>query len=176
LWPQFHDFTMQFDADAAAHADDHGLSFERFEPLFKMLYEIRCQDLQPLRRYASLPRTTLKQVAARLNVIKLQLEELLSSCEPPAVSFPRIDPAEQSRGASEVAYHVRRLWRIPDGPIKNLVQRVESAGCIVIEFDFGSRKIDGTGDFVSGVPSSTSIRERIPFELALPSLTNLVTW
>jgi len=104
------------------------------------------------RKYASLPKPILRRVVAKLNVVKLQLEKMLSASEPISAPFPRWDPSEHVGGASGVAALVRTNLRIPDGPIRNLVRRVEQAGCVVFEIDFGTRKIDGCGDFVGDVP------------------------
>jgi Zn-dependent peptidase ImmA (M78 family)/DNA-binding XRE family transcriptional regulator len=104
------------------------------------------------RKYASLPNSVLKEVVARLNVLKLQISKLLQRCEPPHVDVPFLDPEEHPVGPVGVARTIRRLWRIPDGPVKDLTYWAERAGCVVFEVDFGTRKIDGCGDFVGDVP------------------------
>ena len=38
---------------------------------------------------------------------------------------------------------LRAAWRMPIGPVKNLIRWVEAAGIIVVEEDFGTHRIDG---------------------------------
>ena len=104
------------------------------------------------RRHLTLPKTVLKQCIARMNIMKMQIARLLEASEPLECRIPHLDPDEVNGGAPEVARRIRQLWRIPDGPIRNLTQVVEEAGCIVIHFDFGTRKIDGCSDVVGTTP------------------------
>ena len=39
---------------------------------------------------------------------------------------------------------LRSYWNLPDGPIKNLTQLIESTGVIVVPVNFGMRSIDAT--------------------------------
>ena len=118
------------------------------------------------RKYSSLSKFVLRHAVARMNVVKIHLEKLLAASEPLDTSFPVIDPHEIKGGPSGAAQLVRRLWRIPDGPIKNLTAWVEKAGCLVYEFDFKTRKIDGCGDLIGDIPviflneSTSAVRAR----------------
>jgi Zn-dependent peptidase ImmA (M78 family) len=104
------------------------------------------------RRHLAINKMLLKQSVARMNIMKMQIERLLAASEPLECRFPRLDPDEVKGGVPSIAQQVRRLWRIADGPIRNVTQAVESAGCIVIHFDFGTRKIDGCSDVLAGTP------------------------
>lgn len=73
-----------------------------------------------------------------LNVAKL-LEGL--SLEPTR-RFRAFDSDEYG-GPEEVAQALRRSWRLPPGPIPDLVAVIESAAGIIISTDFGSRKFFG---------------------------------
>src|SRR5690606_12170407 len=44
---------------------------------------------------------------------------------------------------NEAATMLRAAWRMPIGPVRNLLRWVESAGVIVVEEDFGTHRIDG---------------------------------
>ena len=46
---QLDDCVVKIDADAAAHADDHGLAFHRLEPALVVLHEIGGDEIDPLR-------------------------------------------------------------------------------------------------------------------------------
>src|SRR6185312_2966339 len=48
LWPKLHELLIEIDTYTPTHADDHGLSFECFEPFFEMVDNILRDQLQPL--------------------------------------------------------------------------------------------------------------------------------
>jgi len=56
--------------------------------------------------------------------------------------FCNLDPDEYN-GPVEVARILRRLWRVPRGPIPNMVALLESAGAMVILSEFGTSKLMG---------------------------------
>ena len=56
--------------------------------------------------------------------------------------FVTLDPDELG-SPQAVARHLRALWRIPSGPIPNLVWLIESAGAVVLFRKMRSRKLDG---------------------------------
>jgi Zn-dependent peptidase ImmA (M78 family)/transcriptional regulator with XRE-family HTH domain len=104
------------------------------------------------RRYLTLPKLILRQSIARMNIVKRQIRHLLSGAEPLETKIPHCDPEEFPGGVPAIAKHIRQLWGMAPGPVRNLTQLIESAGCIVIHFDFGTRKIDGCSDVVDGTP------------------------
>jgi Zn-dependent peptidase ImmA (M78 family) len=59
------------------------------------------------------------------------------------------------------------MWKLPPGPVRNLVRLIEDLGCLVVPIDFGSRKIDGCSLFIDAVPvifvnaSISAARQRI---------------
>jgi Zn-dependent peptidase ImmA (M78 family)/DNA-binding XRE family transcriptional regulator len=57
--------------------------------------------------------------------------------------FYTIDLDEYNGSPAEVARALRRSWRIPDGPIINLTALLESAGALILQADFGNRKLFG---------------------------------
>lgn len=104
------------------------------------------------RKHATLETSILKPSVAKMDIVQRNLQKLFSSVEPVELKLPYIDPEEIPGGAAEVARRVRRCLRIADGPIRNLTEVLEEAGLLVVPFDFGTRKIDGCGDFLDGVP------------------------
>ena len=56
-------------------------------------------------------------------------------------AFPTMDIDEYG-SPEEIAQILRRHWRLPSGPIRNLVLVIEAAGGIVVRHAFGTRKID----------------------------------
>jgi Zn-dependent peptidase ImmA (M78 family) len=75
-------------------------------------------------------------------------------CEEVAVraeqSVPRLDVFEVTPAAS--ARIVRMQWRMPVGPIRNLMRWLEAAGCVVIEEDFGTARVDGLSQWIDDYP------------------------
>lgn len=104
------------------------------------------------RKHATLEASILKPSVAKMDIVRRNLQRLFTAVEPVALKLPYIDPEETPGGAAEVARRVRRGLRIADGPIRNLTEVMEEAGLLIVPFDFGTRKIDGCGDFLDGVP------------------------
>jgi Zn-dependent peptidase ImmA (M78 family) len=47
----------------------------------------------------------------------------------------------------QVAQELRLSWHLPPGPVKDVIRTLEAAGILVVEFDFGSRRISGLSTF-----------------------------
>ncbi len=84
----------------------------------------------------------LEHLEAHLNVLRLNIRHLAASITiEPAFDFPRLDLDEVGSPA-EAARQVRRLCRVPSGPIVNLVRMIEDLGILIIEQPFDSDRID----------------------------------
>jgi Zn-dependent peptidase ImmA (M78 family)/DNA-binding XRE family transcriptional regulator len=103
------------------------------------------------RRRMAIPALLLRQCEAKMNIIKLNIAQLLSAAEPIECRLPGMDIEEQG-GVRKIAEAIRKLFRFPPGPIRNLTEGVEAAGCIIMPFDFGTRKIDACSIFVGDMP------------------------
>lgn len=105
------------------------------------------------RKRSGLPASILKMCDARMNVKRLHVECLVKAAEFETVDLPYLDPDETNGGAAQIARQLRAHWKIPRGPIKNLVKIVEDAGIVVVLFDFGTNKLDGLSLFADdGTP------------------------
>ena len=94
------------------------------------------------RKRQSLPIGKQRELQASLNVRRMEISRLLQSVEiETEASFPRLD-VEDYDSPEQIAQLVRRSWRLPLGPIRNLVHSIENAGGIVISGSFGTRKLD----------------------------------
>lgn len=118
------------------------------------------------------PAALKRQAQANANIRRLQVKRLLRSSEVLAPDmFPHI-PVDEVGGRPEVvAQEVRKILRIPSGPIRNLTRIAERAGAIVFHCDFGTNQIDGTNIRLPGEPpllflNSESSGERLIFSLA----------
>ncbi|MFF0244230.1 ImmA/IrrE family metallo-endopeptidase [Streptosporangium sandarakinum] len=72
---------------------------------------------------------------------------------------PTIDPLEMT--PSEAARLVRMQWRMPLGPVRSLIRWLEYAGCLVIEEDFGTTRVDGLSQWIDDYPIIL-VNSRVP--------------
>ncbi len=113
-----------------------------------------------MRRRATAPARAWIRLEARLNVLREQLHLLLSSIDYQAPnSLPRLDPLDYL--PHEAARLTRAQWRMPQGPVRNLTAWMESAGCLIIEQDFGTSRVDGLSQWIDRYPV-VMINARIP--------------
>lgn len=104
-----------------------------------------------MRRRATAPATAWRRLEARLNMHRLHTRRLLHEMNLRAeLSIPLLDPVDTS--PSTAARVTRMQWRLPTGPVRHLVQWMESAGCLIIEEDFGTSRVDGLAQWVDGTP------------------------
>ena len=104
-----------------------------------------------MRKRATAKPTLWKQLEARLNVYRMHTSLLFEEVSLRADQhIPTFDPLDVS--PSDAARMVRMQWRMPIGPVKDLIGWVESAGCVVILQDFDTPKIDGMSQWIGGHP------------------------
>jgi Zn-dependent peptidase ImmA (M78 family) len=105
------------------------------------------------RKRASLPAKVANRMEALVNIKRMEISKLVHKIEIEHKERPAWDTDDFKGGAREIARHLRHYWNIPNGPIKDLVEIVEDAGCVVLFFDFGTPKIDGLTVYCdNGVP------------------------
>jgi Zn-dependent peptidase ImmA (M78 family)/transcriptional regulator with XRE-family HTH domain len=96
------------------------------------------------RKRKSMPSKLLDAIEAEMFAAQLQIKRLLADLEIDAPNtFVTLDLDEFNGDPIAVAQEVRRLWRLPRGPIPNLIRVIEAARGIVIFRDFGTSKLDG---------------------------------
>ena len=123
------------------------------------------------RKKASVGRTPIEKLIADLNVRMSHLRTMLQSADiEPELHFPEYDP-EEDGSPEEIARNVRRTWYMPSGPISNLTEYAERAGCIVILCDMPDAGIDGVSYRVSDLPPMVFLNrarpaDRLRFSLA----------
>lgn len=124
------------------------------------------------RKRASLGQRALDRIHAAINIRALQLRELLKSAAvDPELELRRIDVDTFDGEVEEIARAVRSFWRLPRGPIANLMGLLERAGIILIPMDFGDPEIDAVAQVVPGLPpmiffSTHAPMDRLRFTLA----------
>jgi Zn-dependent peptidase ImmA (M78 family)/transcriptional regulator with XRE-family HTH domain len=113
--------------------------------------DLLCWDDEPFgfgsasffhRKQQSLSQKHLRAIQARVNMLRIRLTHLLQeiSIEPDA-EMPRID-VDDAGSASEVARRLRAAWRLPMGPLDNIVELIESTGGCVFLTDFETHRIN----------------------------------
>jgi Zn-dependent peptidase ImmA (M78 family)/transcriptional regulator with XRE-family HTH domain len=104
-----------------------------------------------MRRQKTVKASVWRRLEARLNMHRLHcsllFEEVALGC---MNIIPTYDPEETP--PAEAALLTRAQWRMPIGPVRNLTRWLESAGCLVIEEDFGTTRVDGLSQWIGDYP------------------------
>ncbi len=108
-----------------------------------------------MRRRRTAKPTVWRRLEARLNVYRMHISLLMREVEvEPVLALPRFDPLEYP--PADAARLVRMQWRMPLGPVRDLIGWLESAGCVVVAEDFGSMtgggRVDGLSQWVADSP------------------------
>ncbi|NAZ80574.1 ImmA/IrrE family metallo-endopeptidase [Kineococcus sp. R8] len=107
-------------------------------------------DAHMRRRQTAKP-TVWRQLEAELNVLRMHASLIFEEVHLQSqMRIPTFDPIEVR--ASDAARLTRMQWRMPVGPVRNVVRWLEAAGCLVIERDFGNSRVDGLSQWVSDTP------------------------
>lgn len=83
-----------------------------------------------------------RKIEGRTELARLGASRILEEVNvAPTLSWPSVD--DPLGDDPEVAAStLRRVWRIPPGPVTNLIEFIESAGTIVLRVDFGHPKVE----------------------------------
>ena len=92
------------------------------------------------RKRATLSAKTLDKVHASIEIKCIQVKKLLNSISIDHLPIPSYNVEDAT--PAEIARMTRVLWQLPRGPVRNLIDVIESAGGIIIPMDFGTDKID----------------------------------
>ena len=112
-----------------------------------------------------------KRIDALLDLHRFGSERLLQSIELGAdFSVPALS-VNDFPDIGQIAASVRKIWRMPDGPVANLIGWLEQASCLVFSYDFNSDKIDEAVQWIDPTPpiilvNSTAPADRLRFSLA----------
>ncbi len=119
-----------------------------------------------MRRRKTAKPTIWRQLEAKLNMYRLHTRYLFEEVSLQAEQIvPRFDPVETL--AEDAARLTRMQWRMPVGPVYDLIGWIEASGCVVIEEDFDTARVDGLSQWVGDHPvilmsiSSPTDRKRL---------------
>lgn len=101
-------------------------------------------------RKQEMPSKQLRALEAITNVRAFEVMRLLKGVEIETdARFHRMDIDEYD-SPDEIARITRAMWRLPTGPVQNLMLAVESAGGVVVVCSFGTRKLDALSHWMHG--------------------------
>jgi len=115
------------------------------------------------RKRKTIPAKKRRQLEANLNVRVIEICNLVDSIEINTERvFPTMDVDDCREGAVEIAKLLRTKWKMPLGPIHNIVDCIESAGGILLECDFATSKMDSLSIWLEGKPPIFFVNSDIP--------------
>ncbi len=104
------------------------------------------------RKRSTAGKRDLNQIHAGANVLRMEIARLLELVDvEPEIPIPDFDPAEFD-SATEVARACRATWRLPRGPVHNMVELLERTGAVVAIRDLPSRKLDAVTQWHRSTP------------------------
>jgi Zn-dependent peptidase ImmA (M78 family) len=123
------------------------------------------------RKKADVSARELDSVVAELNFRVMHLRRFFEGAAVKNTSdLPRMD-IDEYRDPEQIAVLVRRHWRVPAGPIRNLTLLAEKAGVLVVSSSLSGASISGVTFAVPGMPplivlNSEQPADRMRFSLA----------
>ena len=122
------------------------------------------------RKRSALSKKTLCKIDAHLNIRRIHLHKLLEELEITGDGIPEYYVGNPDLPEA-IARKLRKFWKVPTGPIDNIMSLIEKAGCIVINCDFDSKLIDGVSSRSADLPPMIFVNkdisgDRLRFTLA----------
>ncbi|AXO32610.1 ImmA/IrrE family metallo-endopeptidase [Micromonospora sp. B006] len=115
-----------------------------------------------MRRQATAKPTTWRQLEAKLNMYRMHARHLFEDVSLRADQrIPTFDPIDVD--PQDAARLVRMQWRMPVGPVRSLIKWMEAAGCLIIEEDFGTPRVDGLSQWIGEHPVIL-LNSRVPVD------------
>lgn len=104
-----------------------------------------------------------KRIHGVVNLLRIAVKRFNDFVEIDSTKpLPMFDLTEFDGNPSRIAQALRGLWKLPDGPIKNLTALLEAAGVIVTPCDFGTRAMDATSLRLAEMPPLIFVNQDIP--------------
>ncbi|MGH3771074.1 MAG: helix-turn-helix domain-containing protein [Pseudonocardiaceae bacterium] len=113
-----------------------------------------------MRRQKTTKATLWRRLEARLNMYRLHASLLFEEVSLRSTNIiPTFDPEETQPAAA--ALMTRAQWKMPVGPVRHLIRWLEAAGCVIIEEDFETARVDGLSQWIGDHPVIL-INNRLP--------------
>lgn len=94
----------------------------------------------------------LNKIHAQVNLLRMQAARLLQYADVSTdYKFHRLD-MKKLGSPEEAARRLRQLWQLPTGPVRNVVDSIESAGGVIFLCDFESDQVEGISQWPLDAP------------------------
>lgn len=102
------------------------------------------------RKRATFSVKSLNKLEAYVCVISHAIDQMASSLELPNLDIPQVEPYEELQ-PEDIAYRIRNYFRLPKGPVVNIIGLLEQHGIIVVNLNIpDTEKFDGMTLFTKG--------------------------
>ncbi len=117
------------------------------------------------RKQKTLPVKTLDMFNAKVNIFRDIVLQLLRDVDIEHMqTFPQIDVDELRQDVEYIAEMVRAAWKLPPGPINDLIGTIENAGGVAHISSFGTNKIDAVVQWIPPAPPVFLVNQDVPGE------------
>ncbi len=113
------------------------------------------------RKYETLQKKELDQIAAQVDIQRIHIQKLLHSteiCSDFILNNLEHDTPEDAAG------YMREYWRISNGPIDNLTSLLEGTGILVVARDFNTNKFSAVTKYTEESQYIIVINDNMPFD------------
>lgn len=115
------------------------------------------------RKKAGVGQRVVEQLEAEVNLRLMHLRRLLAAVVyERELPFPVLELDDYNGDPEAIAEMVRRVWKVPSGPIRNLTEVIERAGCVVFSCDFQPTGVDGLTLQAPGLPTCIFLNSAMP--------------
>ena len=94
------------------------------------------------RKKSSLSKSLQAMIESKANIQRIHFSKLQKSTEFDT-NIKYLDLDDYGGSTANIAIAMRRYWKIPKGPIENMVELLEDAGIAIMPIDFGTDAVDG---------------------------------
>jgi Zn-dependent peptidase ImmA (M78 family) len=114
----------------------------------------------------------IDQLHALLNIRRMHVARFLRAVDfSGRMRMEHVDLDEYD-SPEEVARKIRADWRLPSGPVRDVVRTIEQAGGVIVRFSFGTPKVDAVSTWVPGLPPLFFINREMPADRERLSLAH----
>ncbi len=115
------------------------------------------------RKMKTVSSKVLDKLIAKVNIFRIVVKHLLDSVEiEKPHSFPQFDVEDFKGDIELIAEAVRATWKLPPGPVRDLVGVIENAGGIVNRLNFDTQKIDALVQWIPPEPPVFLVNDSYP--------------
>ncbi|MGO9597636.1 MAG: helix-turn-helix domain-containing protein [Isosphaeraceae bacterium] len=114
------------------------------------------------RKRQGLPVRQLKQIHAKFNILLMQVQRMLQSVEiEVSLAFHSMS-LDEYESPEQVARALRASWRMPPGPVRNLMTVIEGSGGIVFSLPLGTDRFDALSLWATKMPPVIFVNQGVP--------------